>query len=122
GIPFLARATGLPIYPLTAFRQRDGAVGVSRGDRIGPEDYLGPRPLRHTMQAVVDSFSPLLIHFPTQWNNWTHLHRMICAERLFVNPSRELSSRYGVLKSADSYYLLQRNDFRAFEISEGLLT
>lgn len=121
GMPFLARTTGLPIYPLTAFRQQDGSVGVSRGGCIRVEDYHGPDFFHYTMQAVVDSFSSLLIHFPAQWNNWTHLHRMIRPERLFADAGRELSSRYGVLKGTDTYYLLKRDDFHAMEISEGLL-
>ncbi|SEL24050.1 lipid A biosynthesis acyltransferase [Parapedobacter koreensis] len=118
GIPFLARATGLPIYPLTAFRQQDGSVGVHHGRCIRVEDYRGPDFFRYTMQAVVDGFSSSLIHFPAQWNKWTHLHRMVFPEHFFVESGKKLSNRYGILQGDDAYFLFARRDYQAVALPQ----
>ncbi|WP_257670473.1 LpxL/LpxP family acyltransferase [Parapedobacter tibetensis] len=121
GIAFLSKVTQAPIVPVVAFRQRDGSVGVHQGTERCPQHYRGKDFTRLALQSVVQFFSPYFIHFPAQWDKWTHLHRMALPERFFVEAGRNLSDRYGILKGGDTYFLFERRDYHTLALPENYM-
>lgn len=118
GIAFLAGKTGMPIYPTTAFRQKDGSVRICQSPEIEVSGGCVQEQVGYMMQSITAHFSSQLIHFPTQWNRWPHIHRQVRSSGCFIESGRLLSARFGILKVPEGYCLLEKANYRAVALSE----
>lgn len=121
GVPFVAQAAGVPIYPLLCFRQQDRSVACFPHAEITAEHMPPARFAGDALGTIAAHFASLLIHFPAQWYNWPHLQHQVLPHRYVMETGRMLSSCYGILKGPRSYFLFERKTYRATELAENQL-
>jgi hypothetical protein len=132
GIAFLAHAANIPIITAASYRVSWGDIRLKFFDPIFP-DLNKERGLfaEETTQVIYNLVAPLIKQYPEQWEAWLYIHKVAHIVNIDkdktdkkVNSETEKikldSFRFGIFKLNGSSFLLRKNTYSFYEISNSL--